>query len=378
MSADTRVLLIEDDPGDAQLVRRQLREGGFELEIANRLADGLGCLEAGEFDVVLLDLHLPDTQGPDTVRTLRKHHDALPLVVFTTVGDETTALQVLDAGAHDYVVKGEVSGEMLTRAIRYAMERHRLQSENEGLQRDLVQLGKRESLSVLASGLVEEFKGLLDTIATSAAAAERLPEARTESLARIQSAADYALRMTSELDLYLGCDTTRRRPLNLAEEVAELVETLRSLVEPTVRFEFASSSDCPPIEAAADQIRQLARSLIVNAIDSIEDDPSASIDISVDTREVTASESPVLAGGGELAPGRYVCLCVRDTGCGMDEATASKALDPFFTTKDTGRGLGLSVTLGTVLAHGGGLSIESAPRRGSLIVAYLPASTSSP
>lgn len=123
-----KVLLVEDNPGDAFLIVEQLSEKGcgpFEVECAARLSEAYDRLGECAFDVVLLDLGLPDSEGSDTVRTMLRDFPGTPVVVLTGNEDEQTGYVAIKEGAQDYVVKGRASAGLLPRALRYAMDRHR-------------------------------------------------------------------------------------------------------------------------------------------------------------------------------------------------------------------------------------------------------------
>ncbi|RIH88068.1 Sensor histidine kinase ResE [Calidithermus terrae] len=127
-----RVLLVEDNPGDAFLVQELLEEAApdaFALEHLTHLAPALERLqhERDPWDVVLLDLSLPDAQGLDTVHRMRAAAPVLPLVVMSGLGDQGVALAAVKEGAQDYLVKGQVDGQGLAKALRYAVERARTQ-----------------------------------------------------------------------------------------------------------------------------------------------------------------------------------------------------------------------------------------------------------
>lgn len=129
-----RILLVEDNPGDVRLLQEQLlrdRSGPeeFQLMHADRLARGLERLAGGGLDALLLDLSLPDSQGIDTLVRARAAARGIPIVVLTSLDDEGLGLQLLQAGAHDYLVKGEVTGSLLRRSLRYAVERKRVEKE---------------------------------------------------------------------------------------------------------------------------------------------------------------------------------------------------------------------------------------------------------
>ena len=124
-----RTLLIEDNPDDAVLIREMLAqaEGGpFNLESTECLVTGLDRVLEGGIEVVLLDLHLPDSRGLEGLKELRRRAPQIPIVVVTGVAEEAMALRAIQEGAQDYLVKGRVDHQLLARPIRYAVERHRL------------------------------------------------------------------------------------------------------------------------------------------------------------------------------------------------------------------------------------------------------------
>lgn len=124
------VLLIEDDSGDTYLLQALLSSAepvSFHLVCADRLATGLDHLSRNDFDIILLDLSLPDSRGLSTIDKVRLHTPNVPIVVLTGLDDEDTAMQAVQAGAQDYLSKDHLDHNMLTRSIRYAVERHRLQ-----------------------------------------------------------------------------------------------------------------------------------------------------------------------------------------------------------------------------------------------------------
>ncbi len=123
-----KVLLVEDNPGDVRLLREFLSDitsAQFHIKPVERIDEALTFLKQESFDVILLDLSLPDSQGLDTF--IRIHHQALaiPIIVLTGLDDETLAIRAMQEGAQDYLVKGQVSGDLLVRCMRYAIERQR-------------------------------------------------------------------------------------------------------------------------------------------------------------------------------------------------------------------------------------------------------------
>ncbi|HWD91905.1 MAG TPA: SpoIIE family protein phosphatase [Verrucomicrobiae bacterium] len=144
-AARIRALLIEDNPGDARLIELMLAEadgGAFEVRHAGRLEDGLRLLGDGAVDVVLSDLSLPDSQGLDTFLRLHARAPHVPIIVLSGLNDTTVALSAVHEGAQDYLIKGEVDGQLLSRAMRYAIERKRM---NEQLHRYAAELREKNA-----------------------------------------------------------------------------------------------------------------------------------------------------------------------------------------------------------------------------------------
>jgi two-component system, chemotaxis family, response regulator WspR len=123
------ILLVEDNSGDAFIVRKLLKTAfgtQFELATVERLSDAFTCLGSSHFDVCLLDLHLPDSKGLDSLLTLQNKITGLPIVILTGLDDEDLATQALQLGAQDYLIKDQVNPTWLKRTIYHAMERTQL------------------------------------------------------------------------------------------------------------------------------------------------------------------------------------------------------------------------------------------------------------
>lgn len=125
-----RILLIEDNPGDSGLIQEFLTETRdqaqrFDLQVAGRLSEGFDRLQRGAFDIILLDLSLPDSQGLETFRRARARAAGVPIVILGDLADDALAMQAVREGAQDYLVKGSVRGHSLVRVIRYTIERSR-------------------------------------------------------------------------------------------------------------------------------------------------------------------------------------------------------------------------------------------------------------
>lgn len=167
----TRILLVEDNPGDARLLREALgdvRDTQIEFSHVGRLDEALGRLREEQFNVILLDLSLPDSQGIETVVRVQGQAPAVPIVILTGLNDEEMAIKAVRAGAQDYLVKGQVDGNLLVRAMRYAIERKKVEKQLQlQLQRIYALRGITEAitstldLQSVLNVLMEKIKDLL-------------------------------------------------------------------------------------------------------------------------------------------------------------------------------------------------------------------------
>lgn len=127
-----KILLLQDNPEYAELLGKRLSQeegGSFSVECATTLEEGLKRVAKGDLDVVLLELSLPDSRGLETFEKVQTQAPAIPVVILTHLDDEIVALNAVRKGAQDYLLKGEVEGKALPRVLRYAIERHKIQTE---------------------------------------------------------------------------------------------------------------------------------------------------------------------------------------------------------------------------------------------------------
>ena len=159
------VLLIEDDTGDAFLIEELLTEiqqfynsrTSFQVKQVRCMAEGLEIINASDFQVAVMDLSLPDSQNLDSLEKLRSQAPDVPVVVLTSLDDEELAVNAVEKGAQDYILKNELVGNILARSIRYAIERHRLHQElhHRAIIDDLTGLYNRRGFFTLGD---QEFK----------------------------------------------------------------------------------------------------------------------------------------------------------------------------------------------------------------------------
>jgi signal transduction histidine kinase len=368
-SGPIKVLLVEDNPVDAYLLRRIVAEaGGHQLELVHvdRLAAAFQRLAEERFDVMLLDLYLPDGQGIDTLIRAHQQVPAVPIVVLTGLNDEALAIQAVQEGAQDYLVKGSVDKNLLVRAVRYARERKRLEHQ-------LLESQKMEAVARLAGGVAHDFNNLLQVITGYAqmllnGLAPHDPV--REDLDEILKSADRAATLTNQLLAFSRRQVVQPKILDMNAQIEGLVERLRRLAGDNIQVIPVLSPDLHRVKADSAQIEQVVLNLAAHARDAMPQGGK----LTIETSNVSLAVDYVRTHMG-VAPGRYVMLAVSDTGGGMDSETQSHLFEPFFAPKLPGKsaGLRLSTVYGIVKQSGGDIWVYSEPGLGTTFKIYIPA-----
>jgi len=234
---------------------------------------------------------------------------------------------------------------------------------------------KLESLGSLAGGIAHDFNNMLMTIRANAEMARQDVPAGSPThaaLLEIETVAQRASQLSAQMLAYAGKGRRTREPLALSETVRAMDAVLRASVPKKTELHYDLAEGLPAVLADPQQIRQVLINLVVNASEAMEDGAGT---VRIATGEAVYDRRTLAAGRGAAEPqeGRYAFLEVRDTGSGMDAAVQERIFDPFFSTKFTGRGLGLPAVLGIVHGHKGTILIDSAPGKGTTIRVLLPA-----
>jgi two-component system, cell cycle sensor histidine kinase and response regulator CckA len=377
-----RLLVVEDDPGDVQLLREMLKKDlshATEVVHAESIAEAEKQLAKRPVDVILLDLGLRDAKGLEDVRRAHLAAPDVPLVVLTGVDDESLTAQALQEGAHDYLIKGQIEARDLLRAVRHAMERKILDDGRKAAESQLLQGQKLESLGRLAGGIAHDFNNMLfaihgyaELLAQDLASEdpERLdPERLLPSVDAISEAAERATILTAQLLAFSRQQIVTPKVLDINAAVNTVEPMLNQLTGENMRLAMKLDPGVGNIRADAGQIGQIIVNLVVNARDAMPDGGT----VTIETGNVAFEES-YRGEHFEMKPGPFVLLAVSDTGMGMDRETRDHIFEPFYTTKDVGKGtgLGLATTYGIVHQAGGHIWVYSEPGHGSTFKLYFP------
>ncbi|MBI4343417.1 MAG: response regulator [Candidatus Omnitrophica bacterium] len=499
-----RVLLVEDTAEDTRLIREVLtHEPHLPLRLlhAERLSTALELLAKESLDLVLLDLRLPDSEGLATLTAIRQRAPRVPVVVLTASDDDALATQALQHGAQDYLVKGyiQVYPTLLTRSMRYAMERQRGEDEvraahgltaqlvaaipsiliglgpdglvthwnavaqdtfglpaaqalgrplaevsvrweaaeiqgcisrcrasgrsaridelpfasangrtgmlgltvspmrsetgepmgflifgaditerkhseleRQRLQEQLRQTQQMETIGRFAGGIAHDFNNFLQVILGFAffiRSRHRDDPALINDLDEIAHAAESASRMVQQLLAFGRRQRLQPKVIDVNQTVQQMSRLLQQLVgEPiSLRLELEPHALYASLDLTG--FEQILMNLASNARDAMPAGGSLTI------RTAAARVGPDEAARQPSAKaGEYVRLSVQDAGLGMEAQVAARIFEPFFTTKKPGKGtgLGLAVVYGVVQQHGGFITIDTAPGRGTAFHLFFP------
>jgi signal transduction histidine kinase len=363
------VLLVEDSPGDARLLREMFKEQGsprMELIHVERMSAAEKHLAEHDVDIILLDLGLPDAQGLAAVRRARAAAPDVALVVLTGLDDDVLAAQTLQEGAQDYLTKGQIDARGLLRSLRYAVER---KTTDDKLRHSL----KMEAVGQLTGGIAHDFNNLLAVILGNVEMAKKrvtLDRKMSSWLENAQRAAELGGDLTRRLLAFSRKQTLLPQRVDIHHLADDAINLLRRTLGATIRIE--AKFDAEPSFAIVDpgQLENALLNLGLNARDAM---PNGGV-LSISTSKVVL-DLDYTRRHRDVAAGAYKVIAISDSGTGMTEEVKARAFEPFYTTKEVGKGsgLGLSMVYGFVKQSGGHVTIHSEAGEGTTISLFLPA-----
>lgn len=361
-----QVLLIEDNPGDADLTRLRLIEANSDVEVkcVDRLADGLASLEEKP-SVILLDLNLPDSRGAATYRSILDKAPGIPVVILSGQDDETLANKALNQGAQDYLVKGRFDAKDLDRAMRYAVERQALLRAVEMAQKQQLEF-KNQFLSHVSHELRTPLTCIHQyvTLLLDGLAGPMAPE-QSDHLKTVLKSVNQLHAMIRDLLEATRADSGKLRVEPRCIAVREIIQQAAAMLRPTaeakkIGLEIAVDQRLPLVHADPDRTLQVLINLLDNAI-----------------KFTPKAGSLVVKACMTEADAESVYISVTDTGCGIEAEAKSLIFERLYQEKvsdssRSGLGLGLFISREIVRLHGGRLWVSSEPGHGSTFTFTLP------
>lgn len=369
------ILLVEDNFGDAELFQDILEMSqeshNFQVTHVMRLTEALIQLDRDPVQVILLDLSLPDSQGIQTLVTLRKKAPTLPIVVLTGLNNEQLAITAVREGAQDYLIKGLVSGGTITRSLFYAIER----KKNEIAMQSCLEKERelREIKSRFISMLSHELRNPLTTIFASADLMEKLSEELSEQKKRDMNRKikESAGRMNKILDDLLALwhqESPEPTPFNpswfdLPEFCQKLVAQFQIQLDNqcsqrvnSIHLIFVSQVKSYPVYLDLNLLEQILTNLLSNAIKYSPKGGQVKFEVVADSNQVI--------------------FRIQDSGIGIPESDRDRLFTSFYRASNTqgisGTGLGLSIVKNAVDVQGGTIQVNSEVAMGSTFTVTLP------
>jgi signal transduction histidine kinase/FixJ family two-component response regulator len=266
---------------------------------------------------------------------------------------------------------GELSlMRMALDTIVYAVGRHSMEKERARLEARLQLARRLETVGTFASGIAHNFNNILGGILGHSEVIEEHLASDTRllgNLGGIRRGAERARDLVDQILTFGRRRDARRRPLSVRALVAEAASLLQVSLPPGIDLEIREPPFAAIVSGELAQLQQVILNLCNNAAQAMEN--AGRIDVETEVHEVTGVRSLT---HGELQPGRYVSIAVRDAGRGIDRATLARIFEPFFTTRSAGNGLGLATGREIVREHGGAMNVQSAPGVGSRFEVWLP------
>jgi signal transduction histidine kinase len=365
----TQVLLIEDNPGDADLVRLRLMEGHSPVSVncVNRLAEGLTSLERETPSVILLDLNLPDSRGAETFRRVRDHSPNVPIVVLSGQDDQALAEKAVHLGVQDYLVKGDISSKQLERAIRYAVERQALTLSLQMAQKQQIDF-KNQFLDHVSHELRTPLTCIHQyvTLLLDGIAGPMLPD-QSDHLRTVLKSVNQLHAMLRDLLEATRAETGKLRIEPRCGAVIDIIRQSVAMLRPTadaknIGMEVAVGVDLPLVYADPDRVLEVLINLIDNAI------------------KFTPQNGAIMVQGNRLdADPGTIYVSVSDTGRGISPTAKALIFERLYQDPEavdnnrSGLGLGLFICREIVRLHGGRISVSSEPGQGSTFTFTLPA-----
>ncbi len=372
--------LAENVPGAVYLCRNDARYTMLYLSPMVETVTGHPVEAFVADEMSFVELYHPD----DSERIFQEVDAALankqPFhLVYRIVHRDGTTRWIEEFGQGVFDDSGELM--MLEGTLFDISAKQRAEQEQARLHAQLLQTQKLESLGLLASGIAHDFNNLLAAILSNTHLVERglRPDANQahEALHAIAEITSRAAGLTRNMLAYAGRSSFEVHPIDLSAHIRTTADLLRSSVPKKVELDLDLAADLPPVDADSAQLQQMIMNLVINGAEAIGDAPGT-VRVRTYATSLDGDAIAALDQSGAMAPGEYVAVRVQDSGAGIDAETRARIFDPFYTTKQTGRGLGLAAVLGVVRGHRGGLRVSSTPGEGTTFEAFLPAGTAAP
>ncbi|HSH02330.1 MAG TPA: response regulator [Anaerolineae bacterium] len=407
MHRAANILIVDDTLPNLRLLSDMLQKHGYIIRGVTNGVMALTAVKAEPPDLILLDIKMPQMDGYTVCAQLKEDAETrdIPIIFISALDDSIDKVRAFAVGGVDYITKPFQIEEVLARVQtqlnmaglrqQLAIQNSQLEqvvaqrtqtlaetvtqleheiAERKAMEKAMRQAHKLESLGVLAGGIAHDFNNMLTGIMMemSVALLKADPTSATyEHLEKAINITDQAQLLTRQLLAYSGKENFEMMALDLNEIINNNLSFLHAATPNRITLDIDLTTEPMLTEANAGQLQQVVMNLVINAAEAYEEE-MGSVYIRTFVTRVAEQAGVSLVGNQSLLAGDYVCLQVRDEASGISPENLSKIFQPFFTTKYSGRGLGLSAILDIIREHRGGLALDSVVGRGTTFTVYLP------
>lgn len=364
-----RILIIDDDVVDRTAIIRQLLAAkiGVEIHEADSILEGKRRAKESEFDCIIVDYCLPDGDGIEFIKFLHAENISTPVIVLTGQGDEMVAVESMKAGAFDYLVKGNIKPEMLLQVIYASVRLRKTQLELQTAQKRAMQAEKMAFLGTMIAGIAHEINQPLNAIKLAAGVilfrsrkGEEIPPEKTlDTLSTIHARCERIEGIINNVRTFVRNDFL---PIRMPCDIYRAVENVLEMLDDKISGSGITIHKNLPIQLPAvlgemQLLEKIINNIIINAIHALED-----------------SEGPDKQIYIEASLDKWVQLQISDNGTGIAEDIREKIFEPFFSTKSSGRGMGLGLAIvhSAIMDLGGEINCKNNTLGGATFTIYLP------
>lgn len=380
------ILLVEDEIITAQAIYSKLKKFGYSVFTANTGSEALEIAANNDrINLILMDITLG--KGIDGTEIARKilERKTIPIVFLTSHQEKDYVDKVREITRFGYVLKGsgdfvlnssiEMAFELFEaqeKVIKELKDRKKAEEEKEKLETRLNQAQRMESIGRLAGGVAHEFNNMLSVILGHTEMALRRVDPGEKifhDLSEIRKAAERSAILTEQLLTYACRQPAEPKVLDLDKVIERVLRMFRQLIGEGIELTWFPGADLWHVKVDPSQIDQILAALLHNSREAIRGTGK----IILETSNVALDANYCERHAGTV-PGEYVLLSVSDDGCGMDKEIRGKIFEPFFSTKELGKGigLGLATVYGIVKQNNSFIEVYSEPEHGSTFKIYFP------
>ena len=379
MEHNPKLLFVDDDPVMAGSVQAILQDRGYDIETLNDPHEALDKINQALYDLVILDVMMPGMTGFELLEAYDRENVNTFFIIMTGDATMESAVEAIRKGASDYLKKPFDPDELMIRVdnvlkqVELNQRRIRAEKEQQKLEIQLGQARKMEAIGTLAGGIAHDFNNILGIIMgnTELVMEDMEPSNPSlENLEKVMVASFRAKEMINQLLRFSRQKDSEQKPIELNKIILDSLKLLRASIPTHIEIQTDISETACTVLGDTTQINQILINLCTNAAHAMQANGGV-LTVKLDHVELNNN---ALFVHSDLQEGAYIQLIVADTGHGISSDSIDRIFEPYFTTKEQGKGtgLGLAVVHGIVKKHGGDIQVFSEMGAGTEFHILLP------